>query len=42
MRGGDFFVGNSLVRKFLAYRAVRVYNMVDKRDLERERYGQRV
>lgn len=37
MRGGDFFVGNSLVRKFLAYRAVRVYNMVDKQDSERER-----
>ena len=35
MRGGDFFVGNSLARKFLAYRAVPVYNMVDMRSLRR-------
>ena len=35
MRGGDFFVGNCLARKFLAYRAVPVYNMVDMRSLRR-------
>lgn len=35
MKGGDFFVGNSLVRKFLAYMAFRVYNVVDTRSLRR-------